>query len=78
MSYIKRIDELVCAEDNYRTLRVALRNAILRITGTRVDDVSGIFRQIESGMSVGDATDAFEKLLYDVGEDYAVQMGLRD
>lgn len=63
----------------YQVLRVALRNAILRVVGIRLDDVSLIYRQIEDGtIGVGEATDKLEKLLYDLAETYAEDMGLRD
>lgn len=45
-------------EQSYAVLRVALRNAILRVKGTSVTDVSLLFRQIESGqIGVAEATD---------------------
>lgn len=59
-------------QNAYRVLRVALRNAILRVVGTQLDDVSLIYRQIEDGsIGVGEATDKLEKLLIDLGESEA-------
>lgn len=44
----------------YATLRVAMRNALYRVFGSSISDVSPIFRSIEAGMTAGDATDALE------------------
>lgn len=47
----------------YATLRVALRHAIQRVVGVSIGDVAPIYRAIEKGMSLGDATDQLEVLL---------------
>lgn len=44
----------------YGALRVALRNALYRVFGSNIPDVSPIFREIEKGMTTADATDALE------------------
>ena len=62
--------------DAYATLRVSLRQAILRVSGVYVSDVSTIFRDIESGAKVGPVTDALERLLRDVCDDQVTSNGL--
>lgn len=60
-------DELEHRGSAYGTLRVALRNAVLRLAGTRVADVSVIYRDIEAGkIDLFEATDQIENLLNQV------------
>jgi hypothetical protein len=42
------------------TLRIALRNALYRVFGSNIPEVATIYRSIEAGMSIADATDALE------------------
>lgn len=45
------------------TLRVALRNALYRVFGSNIPEVSLIFRDIEAGASIADASDALERYI---------------
>lgn len=47
---------------NYRNLRLGLRNALYRVFGTNIPDVSELYRAIEAGMTAGEASDQFEHL----------------
>ena len=55
---------------NYAILRVALRHAIQRVVGLRVNDIAVIYRGIEDGsLNLGDATDKLESLIGDIHTD---------
>ena len=71
MRFRDQAERALADQKAYATLRVSLRQAILRISGIHVGDVSTIFRDIETGAKVGPVTDALEHLLREVCEEQA-------